>query len=42
MYIDDVYVSSWRPEKALDPNRIGFYFEDCDGTLDNLEIWQMG
>lgn len=42
VYIDDVYVSSWRPEKALDPNRIGFYFEDCDGTLDNLEIWQMG
>lgn len=42
VYIDDIYVSSWRPDKNLDPNRIGFYFEDCDGALDNLEIWQMG
>lgn len=41
-YIDDIYVSSWRPDNILNPNRIGFYFEDCDGKLDNLEIWQMG
>lgn len=42
VYIDDVYVSSWRPDRELDSNCIGFYFEDCDGKLDNLEIWQMG
>lgn len=42
LYIDDVYVSSWRPDRELDPNRIGFYFEDCDGKLDDLEVWQMG
>lgn len=42
VYIDDIYVSSWRPDHEMNPNSIGFYFEDCDGTLDNLEIWQMG
>ena len=42
VYIDDIYVSSWRPEKNIDPNCFGFYFEDCTGEVDNLEIWQMG
>lgn len=42
VYINDIYVSSWRPEKEIDPNCIGFYFEDCSGTIDHLEIWQMG
>lgn len=42
VYIDDVYVSSWRPHQQLNPNRFGFYFEDCSGKLSDLEIWQMG
>lgn len=42
VYIDDIYVSSWRTEEQVDPNRVGFYFEDCSGELSNLEIWQLG
>lgn len=42
VYIDDLYVSSWRTREDMDPNRFGFYFEDCSGELKNLEIWQMG
>lgn len=37
-----VYVSSWHTDRDMDPNRMGFCFEDCDGKLDNLEIWQKG
>lgn len=42
VYIDDIYVSSWRHAWEIDPNRLGFYFEDCSGSLSGLEIWQMG
>ncbi len=41
VYIDNIYVSSWRPAEEIDPNRFGFYFEDCTGELSNLNIWQM-
>ena len=30
VYIDDIYVSSWRHAWEIDPNRLGFYFEDCE------------
>lgn len=41
VYIDDIYVSSWRPAEQIDPNRYGFFFEDATGELSNLNIWQM-
>lgn len=42
VYIDGLYVSSWRPNEEVDGNHLGFYFEDCDGMLDNLQVWEMG
>lgn len=41
VYIDDIYVSSWRPTQQIDPNRYGFYLEDCTGKISNFEIWEM-
>ena len=41
VYIDDIYVSSWRPAQQINPNQFGFYLEDCTGEISNLEIWQM-
>ena len=41
VYIDDTYVSSWRTDELINPNRFGFYIEDCSGELSNLTIHQM-
>lgn len=41
LYIDDVYVSSWRSYENILPNSVGLYFEDCNGLICNLSIYEM-
>lgn len=40
-YINGVYASSWRAGEDINPNLLGFYFEDCDGELSEFTVNQM-
>lgn len=41
LYIDGVYASSWRSYENINPNSFGLYFEDCDGRISDLNIYEM-
>ena len=41
VYVNGGYVSSWRSGADIDPNAFGVYFEDSDGEMSDLKIYQM-
>ena len=41
VYVNGSYVSSWRSGADIDPNAFGMYFEDSDGEMSDLKIYQM-
>ena len=41
VYINDIYVSSWRTRDYIKPNDFGLYFEDADGFIENLKVYEM-
>lgn len=41
LYLNGIYVSSWRSGESIDPNRFGAYFEDASGKVEDLHVSQM-